>query len=114
MSGNEKLKYHRHLEAIVQADVGYVRRKDAQYDASWKKREGVGAFFTIVRPWDRFESISRSVGYDIFAKIREEGLEGPDGSLIACVRDLRRYLLLVEAEMTERRELRDRMHDTDV
>jgi hypothetical protein len=98
---NDKLKYHRHLEAIGQADVEYVRRKDAHYDASWKKRDGVGAFFTIVRPWDRLESISRSVGYDIFTKIREEGLEGPDGSLIACVRDLRRYLLLVEAEMTE-------------
>jgi hypothetical protein len=25
----------------VRADVDYVRRKDAQYDASWKKREGV-------------------------------------------------------------------------
>jgi hypothetical protein len=98
---NDKLKYHRHLETIVRADVEYVRRKDAQYDASWKKRDGVGAFFTIVRPWDRLESISRSVSYDVFAKIREEGLEGPDGSLIACVRDLRRYLLLVEAEMTE-------------
>jgi hypothetical protein len=101
MRVEDNLKYHRHLEAIVQADVEYVRRKDAQYDASWKKRGGGGAFFTIVRPWDRLENISRSVGYDVFAKIRDEGLEGPDGSLIACVRDLRRYLLLVEAEMTE-------------
>ena len=64
----------------MQADVEYVRHKDAQYDASWKKRDGVGAFFTIVRPWDRLESISRSVGYDIFANIREEGLEGPTGA----------------------------------
>jgi hypothetical protein len=45
MSVNDKLKYHRHLEAIVQADVEYVRRKDTQYDASWKKRDGIGAFF---------------------------------------------------------------------
>ena len=52
MSLNDKLEYHRHLEAIVHADVEYVRRKDAQYDASWKKRDGVGAFFTIVRPWE--------------------------------------------------------------
>jgi hypothetical protein len=101
MNESEKLKYHRHLEAITKADIEYVRRKDAQYDASWKKREGAGAFFTIVRPWDRFDNISRASGYDIFKKIREEGLEGPDGSLIACVRDLRRYLLLLEAEMTE-------------
>jgi hypothetical protein len=101
MTASSKLEYHRHLEAIVQADVEYVRHKDTQYDASWKKRGGEGAFFTIVRPWDRFESISRSAGYDLFAKVREEGLDGPDGSLIACVRDLRRYLLLIEAEMTE-------------
>lgn len=102
MTTNEKLKYHRHLDAIAQADIAYIRRKDAQYDASWKKRDGAGAFFTIARPWDRFESISKGAGYDLFAKIGEEGLEGPDGSLIACVRDLRRYLMLVEAEMTER------------
>jgi len=70
--------------------------------ASWKKRDGAGAFFTIARPWDRFESISKTAGYDLFAKIGEEGLEGQDGTLIACVRDLRRYLMLVEAEMTER------------
>jgi hypothetical protein len=102
MPTDEKLRYHRHFDAIAQADIAYIRRKDAQYDASWKKRDGVGAFFTIARPWDRFESISKGAGYDLFAKIGEEGLDGPDGSLIACVRDLRRYLMLVEAEMTER------------
>jgi len=108
MSSSDKLNYHRHLESIAKADIEYVRRKDAQYDASWKKRKGIGAFFTIVRPWDRLENISQSVGYDIFTKIREEGLEGPDGSLIACVRDLRRYLLLVEAEMAEQLALQKR------
>ncbi len=56
MSASELLKYHRHLDGIAQADVEYVRRKDAQYEASWKKRGGAGAFFTIVRPWDRFDS----------------------------------------------------------
>lgn len=101
MSGVDLLKYHRHLESVARADIEYVQKKDAQYSASWKKREGAGAFFTIARPWDRFESISKSVGYDIFAKIQQEGLQGPDGSLIACVRDLRRYLLLLEAEMME-------------
>jgi hypothetical protein len=101
MNAGNKLRYHRHLEAITQADMDYVRRKDAQYDASWKRRGGAGAFFTIVRPWDRFETISQGAGYDLFQKIQEEGLDGPDGSLIACVRDLRRYLLLLEAELTE-------------
>lgn len=104
MNPTELLKYHRHLESIANADIEYVRHKDAQYEASWKKRGGAGAFFTIVRPWDRFDSISRAAHYDVFSKIREEGLQGPDGSLIACVRDIRRYLLLLEAEMTEQLE----------
>jgi len=96
------MKYHAHLESIAKADIEYIRRKDVQYNASWKKRGGEGAFFTIARPWDRFESIARGNNYDIFKIIQHEGLVGPDGSLIACVRDLRRYLLLVEAEMTDR------------
>lgn len=107
MEAADKLAYHRHLEAIAQDDIAYVRSKDEQYDASWKKRGGVGAFFTIARPWDRFENISRAMGYDVFAKIREEGLAGPDGSLIACVRDLRRYFLLLEAEMREQEAAKD-------
>jgi hypothetical protein len=94
MKTASNFNYHRHLEGICKADVEYIKRKDVQYDASWKKRGGQGAFFTIVRPWDRFNSISQSAGYDLFET-------GPDGSLIACVRDLRRYLLLLEAEMEE-------------
>lgn len=38
---------------------------------------------------------------NIFAKIREKP-DGEDGSVLAEIRDLRRYLLLVEAEMTAR------------
>lgn len=44
MNSTEKLTYHRHLEAIVQAEVDYVRRKDTQYNASWKKRGGLVRF----------------------------------------------------------------------
>lgn len=113
------LAYHRHLSDIVKADLEYIRVKDTQYNASWKRRGGIGAFFTIARPWDRLENIARTAAgleyaapYDIFGVIDYEGLEGPDGSLIACVRDLRRYLLLVEAEMQER--LRERLHRKDV
>jgi hypothetical protein len=43
MTTNEKLKYHRHLDAIAHADIAYIRRKDAQYDASWKNRDGRAA-----------------------------------------------------------------------
>ena len=39
---------------------------------------------------------------DVLARVQAEGLDGPDGSVIAVIRDLRRYCLLVEAEITER------------
>jgi hypothetical protein len=40
---------------------------------------------------------------DIFAKI-EEDLDGADGSVLAEIRDLRRYLILVETEIVARHE----------
>lgn len=39
---------------------------------------------------------------DLLAKVQSEGLEGQDGTVLAVLRDLRRYCLLVEAEITER------------
>jgi hypothetical protein len=44
---------------------------------------------------------SAYIAEDIFAKI-EEHPEGEDGTVLACVRDLRCYLTLVEAEMMAR------------
>lgn len=96
-----KFTYHRHLTAITLADCEYVLKKDVHYEASWKEDGGPGAYFTMKRPIDRFIAIAKRNNYDIFKVIREEGLSGPDGSLIACVRDARRYLLLLEAELTE-------------
>lgn len=96
-------RYHRYLEAVAADDIAYVRRKDKAYGASWKRRGGPGAFFTLVRPWDRFERMAEEyvVPFDVFTMIMMQGLEGPDGSAIACVRDMRRYLLLLECEMAE-------------
>ena len=42
------------------------------------------------------------VSEDIFAKI-EEKPSGADGTVLACIRDLRRYLLLIESEMVSER-----------
>ena len=44
------LSYHKHFRSIVEADIEYLLRKDRQYNASWKRREGQGAFFTLARP----------------------------------------------------------------
>lgn len=93
-----------HLEAIAAIDVANVREKERTYRGSWKRRGGVGAFMMLARKWDRLEGMLGIVDgtqYNIFAAI-EAKPSGCDGSTLAEVRDLRRYLLLVEAEMVSR------------
>lgn len=87
-----------YLENVADQDIAELKRKEETYKGSWKKRGGVGACMMIVRKIDRLEVILEGYGYDVFEGIRTEP-SGTDGSLIAEIRDLRRYLMLVEAEM---------------
>jgi len=99
-----KLHHLQYLSDIANNDVEHLLEKERTYKGSWKKRGGVGAFMMLARKWDRLENILGDDGvlkYDIFAAI-ENDLSGEDGTVLAEVRDLRRYLLLVEAEMTSR------------
>lgn len=103
---DNKFHHHQYLGIVANADVDLVTAKDLSYGASWKKRGGVGAFMMLARKWDRLEAMLVDHGYDVFAGI-ESGCEpsdrqGADGTVLAEVRDLRRYLLLVEAEMVAR------------
>lgn len=104
----DKFHHHVHLAGVACEDVAHVRQKDLSYGASWKKRGGVGAFMMLARKWDRLENILQDDphNYDILRAIRQQTNDlrrldrdpGEDGSILAEVRDLRRYLLLVEAE----------------
>jgi hypothetical protein len=100
---DQRFAYLNHLEPICVQDVEELTRKDISYGSSWKKRGGVGAFMMLARKWDRLEEMVKDgYGYDIFAAIGGTGGGGEDGTILAEIRDLRRYLLLVEAEMIER------------
>jgi hypothetical protein len=85
------------LEAIVAADVEQLVRKDAEYGSSWKSRGGTGAFHQALgRKWDRIENQCQKFGYDLFAAIRADTrAEG----LLDDLGDLRRYCMLIEAEV---------------
>jgi hypothetical protein len=98
--------------------------KDRSYGGSWKAAGGRSAYFMLRRKMDRMIAmLSRPpaprafqvdsgtpediqhlrnsyTAEDIFAKI-EEGPGGEDGTVLAEIRDLRRYLLLVEAYMMQ-------------
>lgn len=108
-----------HVEAIAREDAEGLIKGDPKYGYSWKARGGVGAFMMLARKWDRLEHSLASENdqfvtarlnawvkgdiqirtWDIFAALaadtRSEGV-------IDDIRDLRRYLLLIEAEARSR------------
>lgn len=90
------------LKDIFTRQATFIAEKDANYKSSWKQRGGIGAFFTIARPWDRFVAIAERENYNLFHIIQREqdaGLdENTDGTLQACIRDLHSYMALLMAE----------------
>lgn len=103
-----------YLDEVARDDVRFVEIAEKNYGSSWKKRGGVGAFMMLSRKWDRIENALRPsdadesranlkahdiAPWDIFAAIQVDSR--PEG-IIDDIRDLRRYLLLVESEMRAR------------
>lgn len=83
------------LQEIADGDVAGLVEADRQYGSSWCKRGGVGAYMVTVRKVDRMEERVKRHGYDVFLALEKEGYR--DG-LLDDIRDLRRYLMLIEAE----------------
>lgn len=100
--------YLDNLVVVAADDVAVLRAKEATYRGSWKKRGGIGAYMMLVRNFDRLEGMLSpkipaergGYSYDVFAAIAAD-TSGRDGTVLACVRDARRYLMLVEAEMMQ-------------
>src|SRR5215469_10558948 len=86
------------LREIADRDLEELRVKDAEYNSSWKKRGGTGAFHQgIARKWDRLEELVKRFNYDLFAAIRNN--MDPKSPLRDSIGDLRRYLALIDAEV---------------
>lgn len=98
-----KTNYLSYLKIVAEDDVNHLIEKEKSYGDSWKKRGGIGAFMVFARKWDRIENMLSKFGpfYDIFAHISSNPT-GADSTVLAELRDLRRYLMLVEAEMMAR------------
>ena len=84
------------VNVLANDDVSALHEAEKSYGDSWKKRGGIGAFMMLARKWDRIEKQSCDYTYDIFLALEED--KRPEG-LIDDIRDLRRYLLLVEAQI---------------
>jgi hypothetical protein len=107
-------RYLHFLRPITESDIASLREAERSYGNSWKLRGGVDTFHMLRRKWERIEArvaadastAGGSSPYDIFEHIAAD--RRTDG-FIDDVRDLRRYLMLVEAEMIARKagDLRD-------
>ena len=83
-------------EIISAEDWTSLDKAEQDYGDSWRKRGGVGADMMLARKWDRLEKQVEEHGYDIFKAIETD--TRPEG-IIDDIRDLRRYLLLVDAHI---------------
>lgn len=86
-------KFAERIAQVALTDTNALVTARLAYGESWNSRGGAGAFHVFARKWDRIENQARQVGYDIFAGL--EHFPGKDG-LLDDIRDLRRYLMLVE------------------
>lgn len=73
--------------------VALSKKKDAEYGSSWKKRGGIGAFFTAWRKADRLEAQLKQRNYDIF-DVSDDSTSTE--SLDETIKDFINYLLLVQ------------------
>ena len=92
----EYSKIIKQTEIISAEDWTSLDRAEEDYGDSWRKRGGIGAFMMLARKWDRIEKQVFDYTYDIFLALEED--RRPEG-LMDDIKDLRRYLLLVEAHM---------------
>jgi hypothetical protein len=82
------------IDALANADVTALEEAQKSYGDSWRSRGGVGAFMMLARKWDRIENQVKKQGWDVFKTIYDDP---SNKGILDDIRDLRRYLLLVEA-----------------
>ena len=96
------------VEKVAQIDVTKLHKAEQSYGNSWKQRGGVGAFMMLARKWDRLEKQVNESNYDIFlAAEKDTRAEG----ILDDIQDLRRYLMLVEAEIIRKETTNDQEPD---
>ena len=83
------------VKKLLEADLIGLTEAEKSYGNSWKKRGGIGAFMMLARKWDRIENQVKPHNYDVIKALQADVSET---GILDDIRDLRRYLLLVESE----------------
>ena len=86
----------KHIQQLADEDVQKLRQAEESYGDSWRGRGGIGAFMMLARKWDRIENQVEKDGYDVFTTIKNDP---SDSGILDDIKDLRRYLLLVESHI---------------
>lgn len=89
------------VDQLSKQDVLGLHKAERSYGDSWKQRGGVGAFMMLARKWDRIENQVKDFKWDVFEAVQDDAREE---GILDDIKDLRRYLFLVEAEMRLRFE----------
>lgn len=92
-------KFSDSIKNVVNDDIHGLTNAKESYGDSWKKRGGVGAFMMAARKWDRLEIQVNKHNFDIFKACDED--RRSEG-ILDDIRDLRRYLILIESEIKQR------------
>lgn len=98
-------RYERQRERIgylVAKISHFVCDKDFQYQSSWRKRGGAGAFMVMARKWDRFEAAAKKNNWDIFHIFANEDRQ--EGITDDCI-DLIGYMLVLLEHMMEKEHI---------
>lgn len=85
-------------DELIMTDEKVIREKDRDYGGSWMKRGGQGAFMMLARKWDR---IAKQMEQFQTIEVAIKSDKRPEG-ILDDIRDLRRYLILVQAELMVR------------
>lgn len=90
------------MQTLQDETLTLCQKKDSEYGASWCRRGGVGAFFTIWRKADRLEEQLKKVDFNIF-----DVSDDPNSteSLDETIRDFANYLYLA---LEKRKAIRER------
>ena len=86
------------IKKLANEDVKHLKKAEKSYGDSWMVRGGVGAFMILCRKWDRIENQTKKENYDIFQTVKNDLSKT---GILDDIRDLRRYLLLVESHTTK-------------
>ena len=96
------------VQTLAIEDTEQLHISEQSYGDSWRKRGGIGAFMMLARKWDRLEKQVNEHSYDIFlAAEKDNRAEG----ILDDIQDLRRYLMLVEAEIIRKETTNDQEPD---